>query len=201
MTGCTSAPTSLPNLDTLVYGPISEQAYQEDNGALNSWSPHTTTAAIQQSTMDFSTTTVPIYEGSNHPATERQALWGVDGTTELSMTDLYPPFQDSTHPSACPNEEASLPTCRPAIPASHHVIGASPIASSQVTPADDTHRKFWCRICDLGFVQRQGLNRHEREKHGPRNICHLCNTYEWSPARNYLFTKHLRRYHPEAVFA
>jgi hypothetical protein len=77
MTGCTSAPTSLPNLDTLVYGPISEQAYQEDNGALNSWSPHTTTAAIQQSTMDFSTTTVPIYEGSNHPATERQALWGV----------------------------------------------------------------------------------------------------------------------------
>ena len=135
-------------------GPISDQAYQEDNGACNSWLPQTTT------TMDFSTATIPIDEGSNH-ATERQAPWGVNGVAELSMTGLC------TNPSARPNEEASSPNLRPAILASRGVALTSPIASSQFAPADETHRKFWCRVCGVGFVQRQGLNRHKKGKTWP----------------------------------
>jgi hypothetical protein len=198
MTGSISEPTPLPNHDIPMHGPVSDQMYQEDNGTRNSWLPQASTVAIQQLTMDFSTATISIDEGSNHPATQRQDLWGVDGFVALSMTGLCASSLYSTRPSAHLNEEASSRNFRPAIPASRHVTTPL-LALSQYTLAGDTHRKFWCRVCDVGFVQRQGLSRHERDQHGPRNICHLCKTYEWSPARKYLFTKHLKRHHPEAV--
>ena len=191
----TSEPSSPPSLDIFPYDPISDHAHLEAYGARNSEPIQASTVAAQRSTTDFSATTIPIDEESMHYATPRQALWGVDGFAELSMNGLAAPTIYSAHPS----KVASPPNFQSAIHASHHAIVTSSIASSEVVPADDVLRKFWCRACGVSFTQRQGLNRHEREKHGPRNICHLCKSYEWSPARRYLFTRHLKQRHPEAV--
>ena len=199
MTRSASEPTSLLYPDIRIYGPISQQAYQEDNGAHSSLSPKTNMAAIQQSTKDFSAAIIPVDKGSNHPVTQRQAPLGADGFAELSMTGLYFPSLHSTHPSAWANEKESSPNFRPAVQARRHVSLTSPIVSRQYASAGGTHSKFWCSVCDVGFAQKQGLNRHERDQHGPRSICHLCRTYEWSPARNYLFIKHLKQHHPEVV--
>ena len=199
MTRTTSEPTSLLNLDLLIYGPISQQAYQEGNGARSSLLPQTNMVANQQSTTDFRAAIIPIDKGSSYPVTQRRALSGADGFAELSMTGLYVPSLHSTHPSARANEKASSPIFRPAIQVRRHVSLTSPIISRQYASAGGTHRKFWCSVCDVGFAQKQGLNRHERDQHGPRSICHLCRTYEWSPARNYLFIKHLKQHHPEVV--
>lgn len=198
--GSTSEPTSLQNPHILIYGPISERACQEDNGARSSWLPQTNMAAIQQLTTDFSNATIPIDEGSNHPVTQRQALLSANHFAELSMTGIYVPSLHSTHPPARLNEEASSPNFRPAIQARHHVSWTPPVASSHFSPAGKTHSRFWCSVCDVGFAQRQGLNRHERDQHGPQNVCHLC-SYKWSPGRKYKFTEHLNRHHPEAVLS
>ena len=142
--------------------------------------------ALQKQTIDFRTTTVPTDKGSIRHAPPREALRGVDRLVDLAkngpgISSLY---------SARPNEEISLPNLTKA---RHHVTVTS-TTSSQVTPSDKVLKKFWCADCDIGFGQRQALNRHEREKHGPRNICHLCN-YEWSPARRYKFTRHMKQHH------
>jgi hypothetical protein len=191
----TDTTSSLPIVDILTEGPIPVQVYQEDNGVRNSWLPQSSTVAIQQPTMDVSTASFPIDEEANHPATQRQALWGVDRFTELSMTSLSASSLYSARTYPPQYEEPSSPNFRPAIQANHNVNLTLPIASS---PASDTLKTFWCRGCNIGFVQRQGLNRHKKD-HGPRNTCPLCKTFKWSPARKYLFTKHLKRQHPEAV--
>ena len=195
MTGSTSEPASLVNPDILIYDPISEQ---EDNGTRSSLLPQADMVAIQQSITSFITATIPIDEGSNHPVTQRQAFLGADGIAELSMTGLYVPSLYPTSPSARPKKEAPSPTYRRAIQASRDVSWTPPIASRQFAQAGENHSKFWCSVCDIGFAQKQGLNRHERDQHGPQNVCHLC-TYKWSPGRKYKFTEHLNRHHPEAV--
>ncbi len=148
--------------------------------------------------MDSSTATVHIDERSMYPATSRQAHWGyVDGFAETSTNGHGSSLPYSVHQ----NEEAASPNFQSAVQASRPVIDPSSIASNQVAPVDEISGTFWCPICGVSFVQRQGLNRHNRDKHSPRNICPLCERYEWSSGRRYLFHKHLERHHPEAVLA
>ena len=139
MTRSASEPTSLLYPDIRIYGPISQQAYQEDNGAHSSLSPQTNMAAIQQSTKDFSAAIIPVDKGSNHPVTQRQAPLGADGFAELSMTGLCFPSLHSTHPSAWANEKESSPNFRPAVQARRHVSLTSPIVSRQHASAGGTH--------------------------------------------------------------
>ncbi|KAH9045012.1 hypothetical protein EDB84DRAFT_1469404 [Lactarius hengduanensis] len=63
----------------------------------------------------------------------------------------------------------------------------------------NTPQQYTCTACDVGFTNRQGLNRHNGDKHMPRNVCPHCGVFKWSQARNYLFRKHLESKHPEVA--
>ena len=54
-------------------------------------------------------------------------------------------------------------------------------------------RQFSCNDCGTEYVQRQGLNRHRREKHEP-SLCVYCNA-EWG--RPYEYRDHLEQHHPD----
>jgi hypothetical protein len=54
-------------------------------------------------------------------------------------------------------------------------------------------RPFLCDSCHKKFKQRQGLNRHYREKHKPR-WCMFCDT---NCSRAYLYRVHLEKCHPD----
>jgi hypothetical protein len=53
--------------------------------------------------------------------------------------------------------------------------------------------RFSCNDCGAKYVQRQGLNRHRREKHKP-NLCMYCGA-KWG--RPYEFRDHLEKHHPD----
>ncbi|KAH8986339.1 hypothetical protein EDB92DRAFT_1268530 [Lactarius akahatsu] len=61
-------------------------------------------------------------------------------------------------------------------------------------------KKYLCDIprCSSGFAQRQGLNRHIKDRHLRRSPCPYCSDFEWSEGRFYLFKSHLRKKHPGA---
>ena len=63
----------------------------------------------------------------------------------------------------------------------------------------DRKKKHWCQHCMRGFSQKQVLNRHNRDKHSPWNLCPYCRTFEWSPGRPRKFKAHLRKYHPDVA--
>ena len=186
-----SEPLPLPGLDAFPRRSISERAYQEAkrSPSRNAQEIQASMAVIQEPTMNRSLPTLRVDDRSTNPATSCHAHCGVYGFAELSMSgqgasSLHSPHQNEESPSL--NLQ----------PADHHVTIPSSIASSQVSPADEI---LWCRDCGVSFSQRQGLNRHNRDKHSPRNICSLCGVFVWSSGRKYLFIRHLRRHHPGAV--
>ncbi|KAH8991495.1 hypothetical protein EDB92DRAFT_660417 [Lactarius akahatsu] len=197
ITGLTSEPSLSQNLNIFPCGPISETGYHDAMGADHSGLIQASTTTIQESPVDTSAATIHINERLMYPTTSPQALWGyVDGFPGISTNDHGSTIPYTVHQ----NEEAASPNFQSALQTGHPAI-TSLITSSQVTPVDDISGTLWCPICGISFSQRQGLNRHSRDKHAPRNTCHLCGTYEWSPGRRYMFIKHLERHHPEAVLA
>ena len=60
----------------------------------------------------------------------------------------------------------------------------------------DSKSTYLCENCDEKFAQRQGLNRHQRERHGGNLArCIFCGVFKWS--RPYKLKEHLTRGHPE----
>ena len=57
--------------------------------------------------------------------------------------------------------------------------------------------RYRCEICPKEYAQRQGVRRHQREKHEP-NYCPHCPTFRWG--RLYQFKEHLEKKHPEVDF-
>ena len=62
--------------------------------------------------------------------------------------------------------------------------------------ADRDHKKYWCEHCEIGFSQKQGFTRHNKDKHSQRNLCPYCRNFEWSPGRRYKLKVHLKENHP-----
>ncbi|KAH8991493.1 hypothetical protein EDB92DRAFT_660250 [Lactarius akahatsu] len=185
----TTAPTL--HQPSIHYGPVAKQECQVPEWAQDYGAVH---AAIRELSLDASTATVPIGEMLVDPATARETL-GVPGNGITSSSVYY-------HSSAIPhsihrNKDAALLNFISANQSGRHPIASSSIASSiRVARAGRNRSRFSCHACDVGFVQRQGLNRHNRDKHRPQNICPHCGVFKWSPARRYLFTKHFERDHP-----
>ena len=40
--------------------------------------------------------------------------------------------------------------------------------------ADRDHKKYWCEPCEIGFSQKQGFTRHNKDKHLQRDLCTYC---------------------------
>ncbi len=140
--------------------------------------------------------TVPVDEMLVDPATACETLGGYifpeNGVTSSSVHNHSSTIPHSVHQ----NEDAAPLDFLPAGQASRHPMASSSVATIWVAPAGRNRRRFSCPVCDVGFVQRQGLNRHNRDKHQPWNICPHCGVFKWSSARHYLYTKHIKRDHP-----
>jgi DNA-directed RNA polymerase subunit RPC12/RpoP len=89
-------------------------------------------------------------------------------------------------------------------------IAAEPVQPSDSTPSEQVSvssdrdaqvamaaRKLYkCCSCGAEFSQSQGLSRHNKDKHEPRNPCRFCASFTWSQGRLYSYKKHLRDKHP-----
>lgn len=71
---------------------------------------------------------------------------------------------------------------------------SSRITASSQRPISGRADGYSCGVCGAKFAQSQGVKRHHREKHGPRQCPH-CQAFRWG--RLYLFKKHLKMKHPE----
>jgi hypothetical protein len=78
----------------------------------------------------------------------------------------------------------------------HHKAGVQPIAPSQVSVPRRISKKDWCEECEVGFTQRQGLQRHRKDVHGSRQLCPCCRDFQWSLGRKYALRKHFEATHP-----
>ncbi|KAH9031180.1 hypothetical protein EDB84DRAFT_176338 [Lactarius hengduanensis] len=71
------------------------------------------------------------------------------------------------------------------------------VSRGRDTRVEKTAKKLYkCRPCDTEFSQSQGLSRHNRDKHEPRNPCRFCESFTWPRGRLYSYTKHLQNKHP-----
>jgi len=174
---------------------LSEHAYPADMGAQNSGLTQDSMTAIPGSTTDSSSATVRIGEYST---TYRQVFSGdVEGSTEGSMTGHDPPLPFSVSQ----NEGEAYPNLQSEVQESYSEIAAPSNAANEDRQVDANLGSFRCRTCGDRFVQKQGRNRHERDKHEPQMICRLCGQYVFSSGRKYLFRRHLEKHHPEDASA
>ncbi|KAH9015989.1 hypothetical protein EDB85DRAFT_2023139, partial [Lactarius pseudohatsudake] len=59
--------------------------------------------------------------------------------------------------------------------------------------------QYQCRSCWVIFAQRQGLSRHRKDKHEPKNRCDFCTDFTWSKGRHYIYRRHLQEEHRDVV--
>ncbi len=119
----------------------------------------------------------------------------VGHTVPLNDLANFPMNSHGSSPRSVPRDEEAAPTNSRSVGQGlegHHPINAS----NQGVPAGRKLNRFLCQVCDVSFAQRQGLNRHRKDKHKPRKICRHCGIFEWSSARQYLFTRHLKKCRP-----
>ncbi|KAI9429822.1 hypothetical protein H4582DRAFT_147503 [Lactarius indigo] len=148
----------------------------------------TATMGIRGSTCDCGTMTTPLGTTTTFSPSSSQAL-GLHSHSYLTLDDHSSLDPCSTHDEAAPS-------------LGHHVcqlantVGFTPPSSR--APARRNPKKYRCIIpgCSSRFAQRQGLNRHIKDKHSQLNSCLYCGDFEWSKGRSYKFTKHLRKMHP-----
>ncbi|KAH8995883.1 hypothetical protein EDB86DRAFT_1070689 [Lactarius hatsudake] len=48
-------------------------------------------------------------------------------------------------------------------------------------------KTYQCSSCQVIFTQRQGLSRHRKDKHEPKNRCGFCKVFTWSKGRHYTY--------------
>ena len=74
---------------------------------------------------------------------------------------------------------------------------ATPSSQSSQQPADTrgaAKGEYTCHICLKIYSQKQGVRRHQREKHNA-SLCMHCYSFEYG--RPYRYKEHLRKYHPD----
>ena len=193
-----SEPSPFPSLDIIPPFPISEYAYTATMGARNSKCIQTSMAAFQGSAMDSDAETILTSEGLNRQRNPHQLLSGyVDGFAEMSRNGHVTPLPYSVRQ----HKGEALSDSQSAFQASSPVIVTPSITSNRGASVDGIPCNFRCRTCGVNFVQRQGLNRHEKDKHRQRKTCPLCSSYTWPSGRRYLLLRHLEKHRPEAAIA
>ncbi|KAH9032162.1 hypothetical protein EDB85DRAFT_1274916 [Lactarius pseudohatsudake] len=146
------------------------------------------TMAIRGSTLDSGTATtfspLELRSMAHTYSAVHPPDWTLDG---YSPVDPY-----STHDEAAPSLEHQVH--QPA-----NTVAFTTPPSGRVS-ARRNSKKYRCDIqgCTSAFAQRQGLNRHTKDKHSSLKPCLYCSDFEWSEGRSYLFKKHLKKMHPGA---
>lgn len=87
------------------------------------------------------------------------------------------------------------------------LVLSSTISLSQLFTTQDrstgleemAEKPYQCRFCRVSFAQRQGLTRHSKDMHSPKNRCDFCVKFTWPQGRRYVYRKHLQEEHPGFV--
>ena len=124
------------------------------------------------------------------------------GTLSLTVRDPnVPPVLHTLHISKLgPEHRVALRKAAESFVTSRRLSGHPVQVHPPLVLSNLNLKTYRCGVCDMGFSQRQGLNRHIRDIHGPANVCQHCHTFTWSSGRQYLYRTHLRKEHPEVVY-
>ncbi|KAH8976774.1 hypothetical protein EDB92DRAFT_1108538 [Lactarius akahatsu] len=130
----------------------------------------------------------------------------------LAFTDIIADSNDHEHLMTLAEEALSM-TPFGAMPQEalrthnegNHLVISAPEPPSQLctqrgTEVENTTKKLYeCSFCNLKFAQRQGLKRHKKDKHEPKQGCSFCAQFTWSQGRRYVYRRHLQEEHPGVV--
>ncbi|KAF8265616.1 hypothetical protein EI94DRAFT_308595 [Lactarius quietus] len=95
------------------------------------------------------------------------------------------------------DERLADPNLVPSSPPSPSQLCTSPDRST--TQEEIANEPYQCSFCRLSFAQPQGLTRHSKDTHTPKNGCEFCMDFAWSPGRRYIYRKHLEKEHSGLV--
>jgi hypothetical protein len=155
----------------------------------------------------FSATTVTY--GDGHTATTSLGTRSINSTSssQTSVTTRSGTYPTNMPPNHCgsidpfsDNGGRLAPSdfgFRSARQGRRHTT-VSPMTSNQVLSQRRTSKGNWCEECDIGFAQTQGLRRHVKDVHSPRQLCPLCD-FKCSPGRKYMLRKHFEANHAGAA--
>ncbi|KAH9161836.1 hypothetical protein EDB89DRAFT_2029002 [Lactarius sanguifluus] len=144
----------------------------------------TATMGIRGSTWDGGTAPTPL--GTTTTFSPPSTVCPPTHLPDSTLNDYSPLDPYSSHDEAAPS-------------LGHQVRQLSSTPPSSRVTAHRNSKKHRCIIpgCSSAFVQRQGLNRHIKDRHSQWRSCPYCSDFESSEGRFYLLTKHLMKMHPE----
>ncbi|KAF8267347.1 hypothetical protein EI94DRAFT_1801826 [Lactarius quietus] len=144
------------------------------------------------------------HESPHNPGTSASLIFESGGIMNQGRIDGFAEMSENGHSSPFPNhqnEGEASPNLQSAVQVNYPapVVVPPSLASDQGAPVDEVPDQLRCYTCNVSFGQRQALNRHNKDKHAPQNICPLCGIFTWSSGRWYLFQNHLEKHHPNDV--
>jgi hypothetical protein len=150
----------------------------------------------------FSSSTQPTgYRDTLPQSTPQEGLIPVPTDKGILYLSALNPLHQSPHISLETQGESFLEVSRDRSQPSPKPIERSAAASFSRNPTASKKQakrharvRYQCEFCHKDFVQKQGVIRHQREKHDP-NYCPHCPTFSWG--RLYRFQQHLKKKHPE----
>ncbi|KAH9032388.1 hypothetical protein EDB83DRAFT_2652256 [Lactarius deliciosus] len=154
-------------------------------------------AASQGSIRDNCVIATSLGMRSMYPTSSDQPTVAINSPilpTNRSSNHYSPTSPDSDHGDGPAAEDF-----RSASQGRQHNATVSLIASSRASEARRHLKKYWCRTCNAGFSQKQGLRRHEKDAHFSRLLCPYCENFEWSRGASTYLRKHLEAKHPEVT--
>lgn len=87
-----------------------------------------------------------------------------------------------------------------------HLVNFVPNPPLQCTPRyrgtseEETAKEMHqCSSCCVTFSQRQGLLRHNKDKHEAKKRCDFCEEFTWPRGRRYVYQRHIQEVHRGAV--
>ncbi|KAF8262175.1 hypothetical protein EI94DRAFT_1744165 [Lactarius quietus] len=139
--------------------------------------------------------------GNRHASSQDQELSipAIDNEIFYQSASFPRPLHQISHISIETQGEGDFPEVSRGSPQPSPPIGSCATSFSRNTTSSKQRAKqhrvrYRCNICRKEFAQRQGVRRHQLEKHEPNHFPH-CPTFSWG--RLYHFKQHLKKKHPE----
>ncbi|KAF8260089.1 hypothetical protein EI94DRAFT_937325 [Lactarius quietus] len=201
-------PTPSPAVDVNANSPFELSSLRQDRPSIPTWGISWTIGPNESGEFSASTITYgPMRD--NRSATAFLDTRLIDSMSSLKTTASthsanYPAIWPPNHsgpidPHSDYGYRPAHSDFRPARQRRQRTVAVSSIASSHVSTPHRTPKKHWCKACDTGFTQRQGLLRHCKNLHGLRQLCPCCRKFEWPLGRKYVLRKHFEEKHPEVA--
>ncbi|KAH9161834.1 hypothetical protein EDB89DRAFT_694126 [Lactarius sanguifluus] len=158
----------------------------------------TATMGIRGSTWDGGMAPTPLGTTTTFSPSSSQAL----GLHSQTYSAVWPPthLPDSTLNDYSPldpysSHDEAAPSLGHQVRQLSNTVASTPPSSRVTARRGSKKYRVRCIIpgCSSTFAQRQGLNRHIKDRHSHWRRCPYCNDFKWPEGRSYLLTKHLKK--------